>query len=96
MEVLEKNGELQDYYVILSCLEQAKAKRESVGRGRIVHYSIEKDVPLTDQQVRSRMQTLGQLGLLYSGTRGQGSRITMDGLFALKQIEKKLGISIEI
>ena len=90
VEILEKEGELLDFYVILSCLEQAKKNRESIGRGKIVQFSQEEGAPLTDQQVRSRMKILRELGLLHSGTRGQGSRITAEGLFALRLIRSKL------
>lgn len=90
VEILEKEGELLDFYVILSCLEQAKKKRERIGRGKIVQFSQEEGAPLSDQQVRSRMKVLRELGLIYSGIRGQGSRITAEGLFTLRLIRSKL------
>ena len=90
LDIFNKSGDLMDFYIILSSLEKAKANRESIGRGKIVQRSLDLEAPLTDQQVRSRMLTLGQLGLLYSGTRGQGSRITERGLFVLRQLERQL------
>jgi len=90
VEILEKEGELLDFYVILSCLEQAKKNRERIGRGKIVQFSQEEGAPLSDQQVRSRMKVLRELGLIYSGIRGQGSRITAEGLFTLRLIRSKL------
>lgn len=89
--MLEKEGELIDFYVILSCLEQAKRNREGLGRGRIVDYTREQGIALTDQQVRRRMEVLREVGLLHSGIRGQGSRISTSGLYALESLRNFIG-----
>jgi PAS domain S-box-containing protein len=89
LEELENKGDLNSFYVILECLE-AKNRVECIGRGKVVEYSIEKGFPLTDQQVRHRMDTLKELGLIISGRRGQGSRITASGLNMLTLIKKTM------
>lgn len=90
IRTLEKEGDLSDFYIILSCLEQGKSERKSIGRGSIVQYSKIKGIPLTDQQVRHRMEILNELELLHSGTRGQGSRITPNGLVVLECLRNRL------
>ncbi|MDQ0338134.1 PAS domain S-box-containing protein [Caldalkalibacillus uzonensis] len=90
IQLLEKEGDLIDFYIVLSCLKQAKQNRVGVGRGKIVHYSRKAGFPLTDQQVRRRMEILRELGLIHSGTRGQGSRITTIGSLILDVIKTKL------
>ncbi|PLR77027.1 transcriptional regulator [Bacillus sp. V3-13] len=87
---LANEGDLLDYHTVLSCLLEAKTERRSIGRGKIVSYSMEKGLHLSDQQVRRRMETLRDLGLIQSGTKGQGSRISPLGMTALHVIQQKI------
>lgn len=90
MEELEAKGELLSFFVILECLEQAKSRLECVGRGKIVEFASRKGVPITDQQVRHRMDSLKDLGYIFSGRRGQGSRITDKGLHMLSMMKQSM------
>ncbi|RFU65043.1 sigma-54 interaction domain-containing protein [Peribacillus glennii] len=87
---LLKEGDLQDFHVILSCLLEAKYERKSIGRGKIVEFSKENGVQLSDQQVRRRMETLRDLELIHSGTKGQGSRISHTGILMIPEMERRL------
>jgi transcriptional regulator with PAS, ATPase and Fis domain len=91
IKILEQEGELIDFYVVLACLKQAKENREKIGRGAIVDFSKIQGTPLSDQQVRRRMEILRDLDLVYSGTRGQGSKITHYGLMTFNLLKGKLG-----
>ncbi|KIL48492.1 histidine kinase [Jeotgalibacillus soli] len=87
---LVKEWDLVDFYTILTCLLEAKNERKSIGRGKIVSYCSDKGILLSDQQVRHRMEILRDLGLIYSGTKGQGSRISQLGLSTYPIIEKTM------
>ncbi|GGE45053.1 Fis family transcriptional regulator [Pullulanibacillus camelliae] len=88
---LEEEGLLVDVYMILSCLKELHMTRKGIGRGRVVDYLNEKDFYLTEQQVRHRMKILSDFGLIYSGLKGQGSRILEKGLILHEMIENRLG-----
>jgi len=90
LEELEARGELLSFFVILECLEQAKRRLETVGRGKIVEFASKRGIPITDQQVRHRMDSLKDLGYIFSGRRGQGSRITDKGLHMLSIMKKTM------
>lgn len=72
---MEKKGYIKDFYYILLCLNEAK----NLGRGKLVQAIGKKGWSLTEQQVRQRMEVLRDLGLIYSGNKGQGSRISKKG-----------------
>lgn len=94
LEELESKGELFSFFVILECLEQAKSRLECVGRGKIVEFAMRKGVPLTDQQVRHRMDSLKDLGYIFSGRKGQGSRITDKGLHLLTLMKQTMELRV--
>lgn len=90
IEILQKEGDLFDFYEILNCLKQGEENRKKVGRGVIVNFLKRQNIPLSDQQVRRRMEILRDLNMIYSGNGGKGSKITDHGISVYFMIKKKL------
>lgn len=89
IDLLEQKGDLEDFYFILQALQEALTKKETIGRGRVKELLEEKEIILSDFKIRHRLDILKHLGLIYSGTRGQGSKITTKGISVLKLLEKQ-------
>lgn len=80
ISLLKQEGDLGEFASILNCLYEAKQQRVNYGRGKIVEYLQVNNCSLSEQQVRRRMEVLRNLNLIYSGNKGQGSKITEDGM----------------
>lgn len=87
---LQQHGNLMDFYIMLKCLVESEENGIRVGRGSIMQYCANNQSEISEQQVRKRMEILGQFNYLTSGTRGQGSRVTERGREALQQLEHYL------
>lgn len=83
---LKQEGDLGEFASILNCLYEAKQQRVNYGRGKIVEYLQVNKCSLSEQQVRRRMEVLRNLNLIYSGNKGQGSKITEDGMDILDML----------
>lgn len=84
---LKMEGEPIEFYYILQCLNEAKQQRRNIGRGTIVEYVNLHGCTLSEQQVRRRMEVLRDLNLIYSGNKGQGSKITDYGIQILEILQ---------
>ncbi|MHC0036970.1 sigma-54 interaction domain-containing protein [Pseudoneobacillus sp. C159] len=92
IDYLETEGNLKEFFTILSYLQTAGQKNWKTGRTTMENYfKIEKSTPLTAQQIKSRMAILKKYHLVEIGSTRQGSWITAAGLEALKIIKNKLG-----
>jgi sigma-54 dependent transcriptional regulator, acetoin dehydrogenase operon transcriptional activator AcoR len=80
ISLLKQEGDLGEFASILNCLYEAKQQRVNYGRGKIVEYLQINNCSLSEQQVRRRMEVLRNLTLIYSGNKGQGSKITEAGM----------------
>ena len=87
LDQLKREGELIEYYIILQSLNKAKDEMKSIGRGRVLEYVQLYGYPLSEQQIRKRMAILRDLGLIFAGTKGQGSRITDSGVSILETLK---------
>ena len=87
LATLKREGELIEYYIILKSLNKAKKEMKSIGRGRVLEYAQLYGYPLSEQQIRKRMSLLRDLGLIFAGTKGQGSRITDSGRSILETLK---------
>lgn len=87
LDQLKREGELIEYYIILESLNKAKDEMKSIGRGRVLEYVQLYGYPLSEQQIRKRMAILRDLGLIFAGTKGQGSRITDSGVSILETLK---------
>ncbi|WP_206922343.1 sigma-54 interaction domain-containing protein [Alicyclobacillus suci] len=77
--------------VILECMDWAKSHGMSrLGRSAIVAFARQKQIVVSEQQVRNRMVILRELGLIETGNRRQGSWITAKGEQALKRIRDRM------
>ncbi|NMA02833.1 MAG: sigma 54-interacting transcriptional regulator, partial [Clostridia bacterium] len=91
LSLLEERGDLEDFYFILQALREAQINKETIGRGRIKELLENKGISLSDFKIRHRLNILKNLGLIYSGIRGQGSKINSQGMSVLELLEKERG-----
>jgi sigma-54 dependent transcriptional regulator, acetoin dehydrogenase operon transcriptional activator AcoR len=84
---LQQEGDFDEFYTILKCLFEGKKQRVNYGRGKIVEYLQQEKCILSEQQVRRRMEVLRDLDLIYSGNKGQGSKITDSGIMVLNRLK---------
>ncbi|TWT25354.1 sigma-54-dependent Fis family transcriptional regulator [Planomicrobium sp. CPCC 101110] len=94
LEILRKEGDLNEFYVILSSLSQAKKQMKNIGRGKVVETAATEGFPLSEQKVRKRMAILRDHGLIYSGNKGKGSKISDSGESLLKMIKPSLEVEV--
>ncbi|MFD1037437.1 sigma-54 interaction domain-containing protein [Virgibacillus byunsanensis] len=94
LTILQKEGDLNEFYAILLSLSQAKKQMKSIGRGRVVESVTRQGYQLTEQKVRKRMSVLRDYGLIYSGLKGKGSRISESGESLLKVIKPYLEVEV--
>ncbi|WP_171016671.1 sigma 54-interacting transcriptional regulator [Pseudalkalibacillus caeni] len=83
IESIEKHGFLDESIAILTVFENGKKMQKSFGRIKVRKQLEEKGITLTDQQLRSRMEVLGDLGLLLVRQGRAGSTISREGSFFL-------------
>ncbi|WKA55432.1 sigma-54 interaction domain-containing protein [Planococcus shixiaomingii] len=92
--LLQREGDLLEFYAILSSLSKAKERMINMGRGKVVETVMAEGYPLTEQKVRKRMAVLRDHGLIYSGVKGKGSKISDSGESLLKMIEPVVKIKV--
>ncbi|MDN7246163.1 sigma-54 interaction domain-containing protein [Planococcus shenhongbingii] len=92
LATLQKEGDLKEFYVILSSLSQAKKQMKNIGRGKVVENVMIEGYNLTEQKVRRRMAILRDHGLIYCGVKGKGSKISETGEALLKMLEPTLKV----
>jgi transcriptional regulator with PAS, ATPase and Fis domain len=84
---LETEGSLSEFTTILTYLYLAKQNNWPTGRIAMEAYFIkEKVIPLSSQQIKSRMSILKKYNLIEIGSTRQGSWITQSGIRVLETI----------
>lgn len=89
LNYLEERGDLEEFYFILQALREAWINKETIGRGKIKEMLVNKGIGLSDFKIRHRLTILKNLGLIQSGTRGQGSKINNQGISVLELLDKE-------
>lgn len=64
IEVIEEHGFIEESTAILKAFHEGKRKRESYGRLKLMDILLKKEIRLTEQQLRMRLEVLQDLGLL--------------------------------
>lgn len=76
---IENHGFLSESIHVLQIFQSGKQKNESYGRGSVKKILSDKDIVLTDQQLRLRIEVLNNLGLLKVRIGRAGTTITEKG-----------------
>lgn len=84
---LETEGSLSEFTTILTYLYSAKQNNWHTGRTAMeAYFKKEKVIPLSSQQIKSRMAILKKYNLIEIGSTKQGSWITQSGIRVLETI----------
>ncbi|HLO12463.1 MAG TPA: hypothetical protein VK190_09630, partial [Pseudoneobacillus sp.] len=86
IEELELEGSLTEFLYILSYLYEAKQHNWKTGRTVMEAYFKKQEIPISAQQIKSRMAILKKYRLVEIGSTRQGSWITQLGIEALKSL----------
>ncbi|WP_324825284.1 sigma-54 interaction domain-containing protein [Sinanaerobacter sp. ZZT-01] len=82
-----KKASLNKYGLILEEMEQAYRRRERIGRYSLLKRANDKNVFLTEQEIRAALSKLCAYGFVVSGKGRKGSEITELGKILLNQIK---------
>jgi sigma-54 dependent transcriptional regulator, acetoin dehydrogenase operon transcriptional activator AcoR len=81
-------SKIEDYIFVLNCLKDAYLKLESKGRESIIEDAKNKNIYLTQQEVRSILSSLDGLSLVKVSKGRGGSKITNKGLLVIDELNK--------
>ena len=84
----ESLPEDDDLQFILQTIHEYQKKAEAIGRKKIAEHSQSRPFPLSEQQIRKRMDTLEQLGYITKSKGRGGTKLTRDGLHHLSTTKK--------
>lgn len=87
VEKIEEHGFLQESLFILEIYQAAKTKMQSIGRMKVKEALLQKDVKLSDQQLRLRLEVMQSLELLIARQGRSGTKISDKGEQFLKQLQ---------
>ncbi|MDN4075962.1 sigma 54-interacting transcriptional regulator [Fictibacillus terranigra] len=88
IQKIEEHGFLDESLLILQIFAEGKKKRESYGRPTVASMLKTKGILLTEQQLRMRLQVLGELGLLLIRQGRAGTTISRNGEQFLQNMVK--------
>ncbi|WP_206458647.1 sigma-54 interaction domain-containing protein [Anaerovorax sp. IOR16] len=88
-EFLQSEGrELNKYFFILEEMERCYQQRERIGRRRLLECAVERNVFITEQEIKNALIRLSAFGFVVSGRGRKGSTITESGRSLLQQLRK--------
>lgn len=79
--------EKQEFVFLLEAIKSLNEKGEAASRRILSELSKQGDIPLTPQQVRSRLDDLEKKAYVTKGKGRAGTKITLEGLSFLKSLD---------
>lgn len=87
---IEAHGFLEESITILEVYDKAKKDLKSIGRKKVKERLIEKDLHLSEQQLRLRLEVMQAIGLVIARQGRGGTKISEKGELFLKKCQKEL------
>jgi len=83
---LEKHGNINDFMFILRELKEAYDNGRNIGRYQLLTIMESKNIPLSEQKIRYKLDVLEKEGLINKNKGPGGSKITMRGIQLLNRL----------